>query len=480
MPTDYRLDTTDGNTDELFEGSDPMVPLPKLPEADWPEPIKPIISYATTPAQKDIMFLGAVTVLGTSMGKIVRCSYGGRLIHPCLQTFIVAPPASGKGIISLLRLLVQPIHDRMRRQYENELTRYQNKKAAYDSAGKEKANMELPQRPLNKMFLIAGNNTGTGILQNIMDAGGRGLIFEPEADTLSTAIGSEYGRFSDTLRKCFDHDRLTYNRRTDQEYREVEKSFLGLLISGTPGQVRPLIPSAENGLFSRQLYYYLRRIHEWQDQFDRQEIDLEEVFKQLGKEWAELLKRRELDGIYTMLLSEKQKSEFNGVFRALFRHTGMTNGYEMNSSVVRLAINICRILSVIAFLRGDFTPAEDIPSDNIKDNIVHRWDMTVSDSDFQTVMGMVEPLYRHATHILSLLPRSEVSRRSISDRDSFFSSLPPIFTRQMVLEKAEQENINANTALSWINRMVKNSSIKPTGNNGEYSFCYEAMPTQDD
>lgn len=80
------------------------------------------------------------------------------------------------------------------------------------------------------MFLISGNNTGTGILQNIMDSDGTGLICEAEADTLSTAIGSDHGHWSDTLRKAFDHDRLSYNRRTDQEYREVKKSYLSVLI----------------------------------------------------------------------------------------------------------------------------------------------------------------------------------------------------------------------------------------------------------
>ena len=88
--------------------------------------------------------------------------------------------------------------------------------------------MEAPQMPKIKMFLISGNNTGTGILQNIMDANGTGLICETEADTISAAIGSEYGHWSDTLRKAFDHDRLSYNRRTDQEYREVKKSYLSV------------------------------------------------------------------------------------------------------------------------------------------------------------------------------------------------------------------------------------------------------------
>lgn len=75
------------------------------------------------------------------------------------------------------------------------------------------------------MFLISGNNTGTGILQNLMDSDGTGLICENEADTISTAIGSEYGHWSDTMRKAFDHDGLSYNRRTDREYREVKRAI---------------------------------------------------------------------------------------------------------------------------------------------------------------------------------------------------------------------------------------------------------------
>lgn len=46
------------------------------------------------------MLLGAVTVLGASMNSHVRCAYGGKMISPSLQTFIVALPASGKGVLS--------------------------------------------------------------------------------------------------------------------------------------------------------------------------------------------------------------------------------------------------------------------------------------------------------------------------------------------------------------------------------------------
>jgi hypothetical protein len=86
------------------------------------------------------------------------------------------------------------------------------------------------------MFLIAGDNSGTGILENLIEADGVGLICETEADTVSTAIGADHGHWSDTLRKCHDHERLAFNRRTNHEYRECDESYLSVLLSGTPAQ----------------------------------------------------------------------------------------------------------------------------------------------------------------------------------------------------------------------------------------------------
>ena len=83
------------------------------------------------------------------------------------------------------------------------------------------------------MFLIAGNNSGTGVLENLIEADGIGLICETEADTVSTAIGTEHGHWSDTLRKCHDHERLAFNRRTNREYRECPASYLSVPGAGT-------------------------------------------------------------------------------------------------------------------------------------------------------------------------------------------------------------------------------------------------------
>ncbi len=448
------------------DGCDPTVPLPIFAEYAWPEPLATILSHARTAAQRDALLLGALTVLGTSFRHHVRCYYGGHLLSPCLQTFIVAPPASGKGMLSMLRYLVAPIHDELRQAYNRRLKEYQKEKLVYDNSGRERANLPQPEKPVNRMFLISGNNSGTGILQNIMDADGVGLIFESEADTISTAIGSDYGHWSDTLRKAFDHDRLSYNRRMDQEYREVPKSYLGVLLSGTPAQVRPLIPSAENGLFSRQLFYYMPGIHEWQNQFDVNDIDLEAVFRRLGREWCAEVKG--MTSQYTLRLSEEQKATFNRRFAALFLRAGFANGHEMNSSVARLAINVLRIMMVVGMLRRRWTPAPDTHPENLKDGIIASYDFALSDDDFMAIMSLAEPLYRHTTHILSFLPSADVSRRGNSDADSLFMSLPERFSREEYRALVQHRGLNWNTAKSWLQRALSKGVIERTQEKGIY------------
>ena len=471
-------------SEELLNGSDPNQPLPTFPEADWPKILLLIMSYATSPTQRDVMLIGALTAIGASMERYVRCPYAGKLQSPCLQSFIVAPSASGKGILSLIRLLVEPIHDEIRQQVATEVKAYKKEKAAYDVMGKERSKVEAPQMPKNRMFLISGNNTGTGILQNIMDANGTGLICETEADTISAAIGSEYGHWSDTLRKAFDHDRLSYNRRTDQEYREVKKSYLSVLLSGTPAQVKPLIPSTENGLFSRQLFYYMHGIWAWINQFESGEADLEAIFTDIGLEWKKQLDLMKTHGVHTLRLTDEQKQEFNTLFSDLFFRSGLANDNEMSSSIARLAVNTCRIMAEVAMIRALecdqpyqfknssihlLTPDKEIATDNIKDGIITRWDVTITAEDFKAVLELVTPLYRHATNILSFLPSTEVKHRANADRDALFEAMGNQFTRAQLSKQATIMKIKPNTAFGWLNRLIKKGLFTNADDKGIYT-----------
>ena len=457
-----------------MKGTEPLSPLPYFPQDhDWPEPLKSILSFAKTPAQHDVLLLGAMTVLGASLSHIVRCKYGDKWQYPCLQTFITGHAAAGKSVLVWVRKLIEPIHEEIRRQVAESMKAYRKELRAYEALGKARKDKEPPVAPPNRMFIIPGNNTGTGLLQNLIDSDGTGIICESEADTVSTAIGTEFGNWSDTLRKAFDHDRLSYNRRTDREYQEVSRSYLSVLLSGTPAQVKPLIPTAENGLFSRQNFYYMPRVTQWADQFGEDEVDVDEEFRLMGNEWKNTLDELTLRGLFTLKLTHAQHKQFNFLFDKLFHRSGKINGDEMGSSVIRLAVNACRMMSIVAILRSleDSSlvkPDAHISSDNLKDRIIPRWNLVITDDDFHAVLALVEPLYLHATHVLSFLSSSVIKRRSTADKDMLFAEMEDEFTRRMLLEKAHDRRIPESTALTWLKRLTKQGALVSVDGKGTY------------
>lgn len=465
---------------------------PAFPDYPWPPFIKQMIDCGNSIAQRDILLLGVFTVLGGTLNKRVRVLYGQKYMYPCLQTFIVAPPASGKGALTWVRRLAEPIHEEMMARYKDSLKNYREEKNRWDSLGKKRSETLEPEQPPLKMFLIAGDNSGTGILENLIEADGVGLICETEADTVSTAIGADHGHWSDTLRKCHDHERLAFNRRTNREYRECPASYLSVLLSGTPAQVRPLIPSAENGLFSRQLFYRMPPIDEWADQFEQGDEDMDSLFSDWGRQWKKLVDYlHERVNVIQFHLSDTQKERFNSCFARIFGHAGLSYGYPMRSSVARIAINICRIASVVAFLRSvesllipqaildsqfsilncpDLSPAPEIPEENVRDGIVPSLELRIDDDDFKAVLSLVEPLYRHSAGILSLLPSDEVPRsRTPTPQEALFAALPLSFNRQQALEEAERNNIPTATLDTCLKRMQERGTLEKNGR-GEYSF----------
>lgn len=465
---------------------------PAFPEYPWPAFLKRMIGRGDTPAQRDILLLGAITVLGATLNKSIRISYGRKFYYPCLQTFIVAPPASGKGALAWTRRLAEPIHEAMMADYRQRHKAYREEKSRWDSLGKKKSDTPEPEMPPLKMFLIAGNNSGTGVLENLIEADGIGLICETEADTVSTAIGTEHGHWSDTLRKCHDHERLAFNRRTNHEYRECDESYLSVLLSGTPAQVKPLIPSAENGLFSRQLFYFMPPIDEWMDQFDSESEDYGLRFATWGTQWKQVLDL--INGSVQTIqlrLSEKQKELFNQRFAQLFSHAGYAYGGSMRSAVARIAINTCRILSIVALLRAlekflppqqkifnsqfsifnspGLSPAPEIPIENIKDGIVPKLDLRVTDEDFQAVLTLIEPLYRHSSYVLGFLPTSEAIPVQTSPEQALFNAFPMMFCRRQAVEEAAKNGIPEKTLDSSLKRMLEKGTLIKTAR-GEYAF----------
>ncbi len=448
-----------------LETPDPALPLPVFPQDyDWPPLIQRILTYGKRPQQRDSLLLASLAVIGSTLNNQVSFLYGRRQIWPTLLTFVVAPSASGKGMLSWLRLLADPFHQSIRKTVDTQMKQYWQEKMAFDSLGKERKNHEQPVMPPNRMFLIPGNNSGTGILENIIDSEGVGLIFECEADTVSASINTDYGNFSDTLRKLFDHELLSFNRRQNHEYRCVAKTCVSVFLSGTPSQVKALIPSSENGLMSRFCFYYMNSVKQWMSQFDVSEEDAEKEFRQMGDEWKRVVDGLKEQGHFTVCFTAEQQQRYDETFSYLFSRSQVANAEEMKSSVARLGINILRMISIVAMLRALedrslMAPAPDIHPENLKDRIISRWNIRVTDADFDVFLSMAETLYLHATHILSFMDSVQMVNNGSSDRDMLLASLPPEFSRKEYLEKARQKGIPSGTANTWIQKLVSRGGV---------------------
>lgn len=475
-------------------------PLPPcFPDYQWPRFLQQAVDCGESKAQCDILLLGAITVLGATLNKLVCFNYGHKDHYPCLQTFVLALPASGKGALTWIRQLAEPIHDEMFSSYQQKLKAYHSEKTQWDYMGKERTKHPEPEPPVMKLFFIAGDNSGTGMQENLMDNDGVGMICESEADTVSTAIGADYGHWSHMLRKAFDHDRLSYNRRTNHEYRECAQLQLSVLLSGTPAQLCPLIPSPENGLFSRQLFYYMPAIDEWVNQFDLVGEDYSRIFRQWGEQWKSVLQALKGEvSSFRFQLSSGQQDEFNSRMAQLFSHAGMAHGSHMRSAVARIAINMCRIMCVVALLRSlegligtigentntsgsprsfirellscpGLSTCSHTPHENVIDGVVSSFVLTITSEDFEAVLSLAEPLYRHSCHVLMFLPDADVSKHQASAQEVFLSSLPMQFTRKEAMETARLNGISENTFDTLLKRMSDKGIIESTGR-GVYQF----------
>ncbi len=122
--------------------------------------------------------------------------------------------------------------------------------------GKKTEGMTMPTEPPMRMFVIPANSSASSFLKILGDNDGIGLLFESEGDTLSQTLKSDYGNYSDVLRKAFHHELVSLSRRKDREYCEVSNPRVSVALAGTPEQVRRLIPDAENGSDESLLFLY--------------------------------------------------------------------------------------------------------------------------------------------------------------------------------------------------------------------------------
>jgi hypothetical protein len=306
--------------------------------------LQQVTAKATSAEDKDLLLLGSLVVVSSYLPKTLG-KYEERRVYPNLFLFLTVSASAGKGRLTLCRKLVYPIHKALREQYKVLYDAYKQEKAMFNSAKKDQPAADEPQEPPMLALLMPANSSATAFFQILNDNNGAGLMFETEGDTLAQTFKSEHGNFSDDFRKAFHHETISYLRRKDREVVKLENPRLSALLSGTPKQVSVLIPNAENGLFSRFIFYFMNIKPIWKDVFANsgdQTLDL--YFKDLGEYFYCFHNQLKQQQEMRFCLTASQQQAFNVYFAQVQVQFLALYGDDYIATVRRLGLITFRIV----------------------------------------------------------------------------------------------------------------------------------------
>ena len=404
---------------------------PHMAEGQLPTLLAEALSVAPVGETRDMLLLSLLTNCGYAL-PAMRMLHG-RPHHtycPELLTMIVAPAASGKGIMNYGRLLLQAI---------------------------EGAN--------GKQVYIPANSSASALIKVMDEYDGRGIVFATEMDTLTQTLRAAYGKFGDLVRCIFEHETVSQLRRQNNEFIEIRNPRIAMLLSGTPNQVAPLLRNRENGLMSRFGCYVVNSRMDFNDNvwdveeegntpneavlYDRLASELGDRYLWMGTAGHECY----------FYLTDAQLKTIKRMFRSEYDTYSHEFGDMFDASLKRMPVIMKRIGMILTGLRLDMTKP-------LPERVV------CSEEDFQTMLLIGHKLLMHAAMVFQMMPElkstpmGEIGGNMLQKQ--FFQMLPTDFTKQDAVKQAEVLGIGYKTIDRWLQKSINCNEIQHVAH-GKYS-----------
>ena len=406
----------------LSEGADTLITT-HFRQGQLPWQVEQAISIAPEGEMRDMLLLSVLTNCAYAL-PAMRMYHGfpHHVYGPELMTMVLAPAASGKGIMNYGKRLLQSIEDEQ-----------------------------------GEFIYLPANTSSAALMSYLKMLKGRGIMMATEIDTLSKALSSTTGGFSDTLRCMFEHETISKLRKGQEELIEIPDPHFNVLISGTYNQLKPLIKSRENGLMSRFACYVVKQT---QDFDDRVWLDAEEdavpqevvLYAQLAKEisqrYAWMKNAKHACYFY---LTDAQRKSITRMFRGMYETLRPAFGNEFDSILKRMPVIMKRIGMILTGFRLDMN--EPLPER-----------VVCSEDDFEAILLIGHKLLLHSAMMYQMLPQNkdaapgEIGQSLIQKQ--FFQMLPTDFSKQDAIEQAKVLGVNVRTMEDWLEKMIKHARIE--------------------
>ncbi|MBP2619092.1 DUF3987 domain-containing protein [Chryseobacterium jejuense] len=400
------------------------------------------ITNPFTGRERDIILTSAIGVLSACLPNLYGV-YDGDKIYSNLYVMIIAPAASGKGVMNKSRILIDEIHDKVLKDSINIQKNCKEEK----KKSKEKDSDDCPSLEIK----ILPANISTAEMYTYMGASNHGLlIMESEADTMSNMLNNDWSNYSDILRKCFHHEPISISRKVEKIFEDIKEPKLSLVMSGTPEQLKTLIKSKENGLYSRFIVYTFDEISQFKNVFSKGTRNNNAVFEEEAKIVFKLYAaladptRKEVELKFTENQVEKFLKELTVMHGVILD----SHPQSFISNLNRHGLILFRIAMILTALRN---------IDNILAPGMKRQELICSNLDFILALRITKTFLKH-----SLVTYNSFDDGILSENDEkLLFELSNPFTRAQAVELGKKHDIPERTIDDKLRQWKKRKVIIP-------------------
>lgn len=365
---------------------------------DLPPLLHAACDQLTDREEQETFLIGALGVL-SGMLPNVQSTYFKRKVYPNLYVFIMGKYGTGKGALLWAKDLGEAVDAHRKQQCQEAIARYAEEEAQYHrqqklyDKGKLPDPPQPPKQPKHLKLYLPANSTKTALMQLLMENDGRGVIFETEGDTLADMLKQDYGNFSDVLRKAFHHEPVSYFRRANNEDVDIKSPALSVVLSGTQDQLRRLIPSIENGLFSRFMFYELQGCPRFKNPFDASGDDQEYYFARLSERFLGMYRRLEAqeEPVWFKLQAHQQEA-FTQHFDELKQEIHHHISHDLDGTINRQGLITYRIAMILTAIR-------------FIDSL--HGTLTCLDTDFNNAIAIARHMLHYSLHVYEGLRKTK-------------------------------------------------------------------------
>lgn len=371
-----------------------------------PQLLSSVLSLAQSPAEKDMLLMAALTACGSVMPNLyVKYGVAAKRYYPNLQLFIVGSAACGKGIANLALELVKPIHE---------------------------------ATPL----IIPGDATYPAFYQTLAKQHGRGYIHESEGSVITDIWRSSTANYNTALRKAAEHEPIS--RARCREASVIEHPQVSMVLTGTFSQYHALVPSIENGYFSRLLTLVVNDVQPFSERYVQPAEESQTIITTAAEQLYHLYDSLLFAHPREFQLTSDQRDRLGLHLKTAYPTLIRMLGEDFHSVVLRMAVHIERIAMILSALRVEAYP-QPLPKG--------RGELICKDADYQTAELIGNKLILHMAQAYQLIKGTEKITlpevKPLDQKQILLSLLPEEFESKTLLAEAQTQGIPRRTVFRW-------------------------------